>query len=173
MHSIHSDSTDLRRSNFPTPAYAFFRPSSSVLPACVFVFVVAIQFAILRLVSLRVEAKPVRLIFLSTSSPNAPLLRSSASTPSSSVFFSVSWGAVPVAVAAEVFPLSIRVKGLSPFGAANWLWNFGVPYATPYLLDPSTTGAKGIKRAGQALALRTSIMNLARNATNRPGLARI
>jgi len=31
--------------------------------------------------------------------------------------------------------------------ASNWLWNFGIGYATPYLVNPSTTGINGIKAA--------------------------
>ena len=31
--------------------------------------------------------------------------------------------------------------------ASNWLWNFGIGYVTPYLVDPSTTGPDGIKAA--------------------------
>jgi hypothetical protein len=32
--------------------------------------------------------------------------------------------------------------------ASNWLWNFGIAYATPYLVDKSTTGVNGVKAAG-------------------------
>jgi hypothetical protein len=103
-------------------------------------------------VSLRVEAKPVRLIFLSTSSPNASLfslLRSSASTPSSSPCPGVpSPGrrrrSVP-AVHSRQGPVAHRRCDL-----ALEFWRAlrnAVPYATPYLLDPSTAGAKGTKRA--------------------------
>jgi len=31
--------------------------------------------------------------------------------------------------------------------ASNWLWNFGIGYATPYLVDQSTPGPTGIKAA--------------------------
>jgi len=31
--------------------------------------------------------------------------------------------------------------------ASNWLWNFGIGYATPYLVNPSTTGTNAIKAA--------------------------
>jgi len=31
--------------------------------------------------------------------------------------------------------------------ASNWLWNFGIAYATPYLVDASTSGPTGIKAA--------------------------
>jgi hypothetical protein len=32
--------------------------------------------------------------------------------------------------------------------ASNWLWNFGIGYATPYLVDHSTTGVNAVKAAG-------------------------
>jgi hypothetical protein len=31
--------------------------------------------------------------------------------------------------------------------ASNWLWNFGIAYATPYLVNPTTTGVNGVKAA--------------------------
>ena len=31
--------------------------------------------------------------------------------------------------------------------ASNWLWNFGIGYATPYLVNKSTTGINGVKTA--------------------------
>jgi SP family sugar:H+ symporter-like MFS transporter len=31
--------------------------------------------------------------------------------------------------------------------ASNWLWNFAIGYATPYLVDQSTSGPTGIKAA--------------------------
>lgn len=31
--------------------------------------------------------------------------------------------------------------------ASNWLWNFGIGYATPYLVNPTTTGVNGMKAA--------------------------
>ena len=44
-------------------------------------------------------------------------------------------------------PLAIRAKGMSLSVASNWLWNFGIGYATPYLVNPTTTGINGIKAA--------------------------
>ena len=31
--------------------------------------------------------------------------------------------------------------------ASNWLWNFGIGYSTPYLVNPSTTGVNAVKAA--------------------------
>jgi len=62
-------------------------------------------------------------------------------------FFSASWGPVVWVITGEIFPLAIRAKGMSLSVASNWLWNFGIGYATPYLVNPSTTGLNGIKAA--------------------------
>ncbi|KAJ7476954.1 hypothetical protein B0H11DRAFT_2031380 [Mycena galericulata] len=55
-------------------------------------------------------------------------------------FFATSWGPVAWVVTGEIFPLNIRAKGMSLSVASNWLWNFGIGYATPYLVDSSTKG---------------------------------
>ena len=44
-------------------------------------------------------------------------------------------------------PLGIRAKSMSFTVASNWLWNFGIAYATPYLVNPTTTGINGVKAA--------------------------
>lgn len=62
-------------------------------------------------------------------------------------FFATSWGPVIWVLTGEIFPLSIRAKGMSLAVASNWLWNFGIGYATPYLVNPSTSGIAGIKAA--------------------------
>jgi SP family sugar:H+ symporter-like MFS transporter len=62
-------------------------------------------------------------------------------------FFATSWGPVAWVITGEIFPLAIRAKGMSLSVASNWLWNFGIGYATPYLVDPSTTGPLGVKTA--------------------------
>ncbi|KAF9476794.1 monosaccharide importer [Pholiota conissans] len=62
-------------------------------------------------------------------------------------FFAMSWGPVAWVVTAELFPLSIRGKGMSLSVASNWLWNFGIGYATPYLVNPTTHGVNGEKAA--------------------------
>ncbi|KAJ7911113.1 monosaccharide importer [Mycena leptocephala] len=55
-------------------------------------------------------------------------------------FFATSWGPVAWVITGEIFPLNIRAKGMSLSVASNWLWNFGIGYATPYLVDTSTKG---------------------------------
>jgi len=55
-------------------------------------------------------------------------------------FFATSWGPVAWVLTGEIFPLNIRAKGMSLAVASNWLWNFGIAYATPYLVDQSTKG---------------------------------
>ena len=89
-------------------------------------------------------------------------------------FFAISWGPVAWVITGEIFvsfsfflvlikhvayftiflflfskkkPLAIRAKGMSLSVASNWLWNFGIGYATPYLVNPTTTGINGIKAA--------------------------
>jgi len=62
-------------------------------------------------------------------------------------FFAISWGPVVWVVTGEIFPLGIRAKGMSLSVASNWLWNFGIGYATPYLVNASTTGINAIKAA--------------------------
>ncbi len=63
--------------------------------------------------------------------------------------FASTWGPAAWVVCAETFPLAIRAKALSLCTASNWLWNFGIGYATPYLVDESTpvtkTAALGTK----------------------------
>lgn len=39
------------------------------------------------------------------------------------------------------------VKGMSLAVACNWLWNFGIGYTTPYLVNPTTTGPDRITTA--------------------------
>ena len=79
-------------------------------------------------------------------------------------FFAVSWGPVIWVITGEIFvspssialrvlliippqPLGIRAKSMSLAVASNWLWNFGIGYAIPYLVNPSTTGVNGEKAA--------------------------
>jgi sugar porter (SP) family MFS transporter len=62
-------------------------------------------------------------------------------------FFATSWGPVAWVITGEIFPLHIRAKGMSLAVASNWLWNFGIGYATPYLVNPTTTGINGVKAA--------------------------
>jgi len=81
-------------------------------------------------------------------------------------FFAISWGPVIWVITGEIFvslsfivfralpkliiflqPLGIRAKSMSLAVASNWLWNFGIGYATPYLVNPSTTGVNAEKAA--------------------------
>ncbi|SNX86410.1 probable monosaccharide transporter [Melanopsichium pennsylvanicum] len=57
--------------------------------------------------------------------------------------FAATWGPAAWVVCGEIFPLAIRAKALSLCTASNWLWNFGIGYATPYLVD-SGAGHAGL-----------------------------
>ncbi|KAF1951929.1 general substrate transporter [Byssothecium circinans] len=50
-------------------------------------------------------------------------------------FFACSWGPVAWVVTGEIFPLKIRAKSLSMTTASNWLLNFAIGYATPYMVN--------------------------------------
>jgi len=61
-------------------------------------------------------------------------------------FFASTWGPCCWVYIGEIFPLKIRAKGLSLGAASNWLWNFAIAYATPYLVDPGKGNADlGVK----------------------------
>jgi len=49
--------------------------------------------------------------------------------------FAVTWGPLAWVVSAEVFPLSLRARGMSISSAVNWLMNFTVAEVTPVMLD--------------------------------------
>ncbi|KAJ5943841.1 hypothetical protein N7516_004009 [Penicillium verrucosum] len=55
--------------------------------------------------------------------------------------FAYSWGPVAWIVTSEVFPLSMRAKGVSMGGSSNWLNNFAVGTATSPFLQKSNFGA--------------------------------
>jgi MFS transporter, SP family, sugar:H+ symporter len=61
-------------------------------------------------------------------------------------FFACSWGPCAWVVTGEIFPLKVRAKSLSMTTASNWLLNWAIAYATPYLVnnDPgdANLGAK-------------------------------
>lgn len=57
--------------------------------------------------------------------------------------FASTWGPAAWVVCGEIFPLAIRAKALSMCTASNWLWNFALGYATPYLVDPPRDGQVG------------------------------
>ena len=48
-------------------------------------------------------------------------------------FFASSWGPVAWVVTGELFPLKVRAKCLSMTTAPNWLLNWAIAYATPYM----------------------------------------
>ncbi|CEL05132.1 general substrate transporter [Aspergillus pseudodeflectus] len=50
-------------------------------------------------------------------------------------FFASSWGPVAWVVTGELFPLKARAKCLSITTASNWLLNWAIAYATPYMVD--------------------------------------
>nr|OQO18252.1 hypothetical protein B0A51_12583 [Rachicladosporium sp. CCFEE 5018] len=49
-------------------------------------------------------------------------------------FFASTWGPVAWVVTGEIFPLKVRAKCLSMTSATNWLLNFAIAYATPYMV---------------------------------------
>lgn len=57
--------------------------------------------------------------------------------------FAATWGPAAWVVCGEIFPTGIRAKAMSLCTASNWLWNFGIGYATPYLVD-SGPGKAGL-----------------------------
>jgi len=56
-------------------------------------------------------------------------------------FFAASWGPVAWVVTGELYPLGIRAKAMSMSTASNWLWNWGIGYATPYLVKEGAGNA--------------------------------
>ena len=50
-------------------------------------------------------------------------------------FFASSWGPVAWVVTGELFPMKVRAKALSMTTATNWLLNFALAYATPYMVN--------------------------------------
>jgi sugar porter (SP) family MFS transporter len=50
-------------------------------------------------------------------------------------FFASSWGPCAWVVTGEIFPLKVRAKSLSMTTASNWLLNWAIAYATPYLVN--------------------------------------
>jgi len=50
-------------------------------------------------------------------------------------FFASTWGPLAWVVTGEIFPLKHRARGLSMTTATNWLLNWAIAYATPYLVD--------------------------------------
>jgi len=50
-------------------------------------------------------------------------------------FFASSWGPCAWVVTGELFPLKVRAKCLSITTASNWLLNWAIAYATPYMVN--------------------------------------
>jgi SP family sugar:H+ symporter-like MFS transporter len=50
-------------------------------------------------------------------------------------FFACSWGPVGWVVVGEVFPLRLRAKSVALSVSSNWLLNWAIAYATPYMVD--------------------------------------
>ncbi|ODV81300.1 glucose transporter/sensor [Suhomyces tanzawaensis NRRL Y-17324] len=60
--------------------------------------------------------------------------------------FAATWGPLAWAVCAEAYPLRVRQKSISLCVAANWLLNWAIAYATPYLVNPGKGNANlGVK----------------------------
>ncbi|KAI0794026.1 MFS monosaccharide transporter [Fomes fomentarius] len=60
--------------------------------------------------------------------------------------FASTWGPIAWVITGEIFPLNVRAKAMSLSVASNWLWNWAIGYATPYLVnnDPGDAGL-GVK----------------------------
>ncbi|KAK0644014.1 high-affinity glucose transporter RGT2 [Cercophora newfieldiana] len=50
-------------------------------------------------------------------------------------FFASTWGPLAWVVTGEIFPLKTRARSLSMSTATNWLFNWAIAYATPYLVN--------------------------------------
>lgn len=50
-------------------------------------------------------------------------------------FFASTWGPLAWVVTGEIFPLRTRANSLSITTATNWLLNWAIAYATPYLVN--------------------------------------
>jgi len=59
-------------------------------------------------------------------------------------FFASTWGPTGWAMSGEIFPLSVRAKGIALSTASNWLWNFIIAFVTPYIVD-TDKGDLGVK----------------------------
>ena len=49
-------------------------------------------------------------------------------------FFASTWGPIAWVVIGEIFQLRTRAKSVAVSAASNWLWNWGIAYATPYMV---------------------------------------
>lgn len=49
--------------------------------------------------------------------------------------FAATWGPLAWVVVGEIYPLRVRAKSVAICAASNWLFNFAIAFATPYLVD--------------------------------------
>ncbi|KAI0741528.1 MFS monosaccharide transporter [Daedaleopsis nitida] len=49
--------------------------------------------------------------------------------------FAATWGPIAWVITGEIFPLNVRAKAMSLSVASNWLWNWAIAFATPYLVN--------------------------------------
>ncbi|ESK97847.1 mfs monosaccharide transporter [Moniliophthora roreri MCA 2997] len=59
-------------------------------------------------------------------------------------FFASTWGPIAWVITGEIFPLQVRAKAMSLSVASNWLWNWAIAYATPYLVNKEA-GSAGLE----------------------------
>jgi len=59
-------------------------------------------------------------------------------------FFASTWGPIAYVIIGEIFPLQVRAKAMAMSSASNWLWNFGIGYATPFLVNKQV-GSAGLQ----------------------------
>ncbi|MBW0519568.1 hypothetical protein O181_059283 [Austropuccinia psidii MF-1] len=57
------------------------------------------------------------------------------------IIFGVSWGPVPWAIPAEIFPSTLRAKGVAVSTMSNWINNFIIGLITPPLIQKTHQGA--------------------------------
>ena len=74
-------------------------------------------------------------------------------------FFACSWGPCAWVVTGEIFPLKVRAKSLSMTTASNWLLNWAIAYATPYLVRFSWWNIRPVQ-AGRCI-LRPRVLHYA------------
>lgn len=60
------------------------------------------------------------------------------------LLFATTWGPGAWVVAGEIFPISIRSRGVALGNASNWLWNSVIAIITPYMVD-TERGNLGVK----------------------------
>lgn len=50
-------------------------------------------------------------------------------------FFAATWGPICWVITGEIYPLTVRAKSIALATSSNWLFNFAIAFATPYLVD--------------------------------------